>query len=290
MCYAPVPLKMEKMSTRLKAAYVHGSESGVINVPCGKCIECRRTYIDGWAFRLENELKASTTRTAKFITLTYNDDELYNPENNLITENGEFTLNYNHHRNYMQRLRRALPEAKIKYFTAGEYGERTDRPHFHSIIFNATEQEILNSWIHGSVHFGDVTENSIRYCLKYALKRVARVKKSDYVEKNTYRSPEKSLISKGLGIEYTTKPAIKKYYQNDIERAVTRENGKQQALPRYYREKFYTKAELSLRTSKAIASMEIKNSPEQLRHNQAKAVQNHRKEDARAKRAKMAGD
>lgn len=290
MCYAPVPLKMDKISSKLRAAYIHNAESGVINVPCGKCIECRRTYIDGWAFRLENELKASTTKKAHFLTLTYNDVELYNPENKLITENGEFNINYNHHRLYMQRLRRCLPDSQIKYFTAGEYGEKSDRPHFHSIIFNADEQAILNSWIYGNVHFGSVSEDSIRYCLKYALKRVARVKKSDYIEKNQFRNPEKSLISKGLGIEYTTKPQIKRYYADDIQRAVKRENGKIQSLPRYYREKFYTKAQLRIRTSEAIKSLAGKETPEKLRHRQATAIQNHRKEDARAKRAEIQGD
>lgn len=228
MCVTPVPLKMETLKWKARK-YMLPQKSDIINVPCGKCYECRRSQVNQWVFRINNEFKAKTTERAYFITLTYNDEFLYNPENGLITEYGEMTLNYKHHQDFIKRLRKSYGNGKsnIKYFAVGEYGEKSDRPHFHTIIFNAEQQNILDAWKdNGNIHFGEVTEASITYTLKYAMKKIGRVHKKGWKDKNFHREIERALISRGIGLEYAENNNNKQYYGNDINRQVTSEGAK----------------------------------------------------------------
>lgn len=241
MCVAPVPLKNETAKFKANKPFTD-QKSNITLVPCGKCIDCRKTYINGWIFRLNQQFKSKSTNSAFFLTLTYDDSYLLCPEEGLITDDGELTLNYRHHQLYMKRLRKLLPHNDIKYFTVGEYGDRTGRPHYHSIIFNADQQSILDAWDYGNVHFGEVNEKTMAYTLKYALKKVGRVTKSDWKNPDATREIERTLISKGIGKDYLTDD-IKKYYQDDITRQIRKESGTILALPRYYREKIYSEGQ-----------------------------------------------
>lgn len=100
--------------------------SGVpyIQVPCGKCLECRLQYTRSWADRCVLESKNS--KHNYFITLTYNDESL--PENGSLCER-DVTL-------FLKRLRKKLGCHKFKYFYCGEYGDTTLRPHYHLILFD----------------------------------------------------------------------------------------------------------------------------------------------------------
>lgn len=277
MCVAPIPLKQETSKWKSRKAF-HIAKSDVINVPCGRCVECRKTYINGWVFRLTNELKSSNTLTASFLTLTYDDNALYNPDNHLVTPDGEFTLNYKHHQDWIKRLRKSYGNTKsnIKYFSVGEYGDKSDRPHFHSIIFNADQQNVLDTWGHGNVHFGEVTESSIAYTLKYAYKKIGRVHKKDYQDENVTRAVERSLISQGLGKEYAESKQVKKFYQDDLTKNAKLNGGQIQPLPRYYREKIYTPAQLEARSRIVQKQMDHK-TPEELREAQALARRSYQK-------------
>jgi len=280
MCVTPIPLKVENIKN--KTIFYGDSQSGVINVPCGRCYECRRTYINGWVYRITNEFKAKTTRRAWFVTLTYSDDSLYDDSNGLITCDGELSLNYKHHQDYMKRLRKSYGNGKsnIKYFTVGEYGDRTGRPHFHSIIFNADQQNILDAWGYGNVHFGEVNEATITYTMKYAMKKLGRVyKPKEWKDKIVSIEKERALISRGIGLEYALDKNNIKHYQSDIHQTIRKENGVTQSLPRYYKEKFYSSDQLAVRSSAAISRMEEKNTPEKLAERQAVSRQKFAKEE-----------
>jgi hypothetical protein len=299
MCVAPVPLNMRGNELwQEKRRLEHVYDSDFINVPCGKCIECRKTHIAGWVFRLTNEFKAKTTKQAHFLTLTY-DDTQFEEEIPLelggnYTANGELSLNYNHHIQWMKKLRKTYGQSKksdpIKYFSVGEYGEKTGRPHFHSIIFNADQQNILDTWGRGNVHFGDVTEASINYTLKYCLKRVGRSHDKNYREVETEKLIERALISKGIGIEYAQNPANIKYYNDDIERQITREGGIIQAMPRYYRDKFYTDFAKYKRSNSAQKAIEQKHNPENDRERQARASHAYKTEASKQAQRKIHGN
>ena len=95
-----------------------------IQVPCGKCLECRIQYARAWADRCV--LHAKQYKDNYFVTLTY-DDEHLPAKNSLCPE---------HMTNFIKRLRKRFPDNKISYLYAGEYGDVSKRPHYHILLFN----------------------------------------------------------------------------------------------------------------------------------------------------------
>lgn len=199
-------------------------------VPCGKCPNCVARRVSGWSFRLMQEEKKSLS--AHFVTLTYMNEKLPRTPKNYKT------LNKKDVQDFMKRLRYYSPKLpKIKYYAAGEYGSETMRPHYHIIIFNATEESILNAWQLGHVHFGTVSAASVGYSLKYISK-----KGKIPMHANDDRIPEFSLSSTKLGACYLT-DQVRKYHEEDIYNRMYLEtlDGKKIAMPRYYKDKLYTK-------------------------------------------------
>lgn len=144
-------------------------------VPCGKCNYCLQTKRADWSFRLIQELKVADS--AHFLTMTYNEDEL--PR----SDSGIPSLNKEHVQLFQKRLRevqrRAYPgSTNLRYYTVGEYGTRTLRPHYHSILFNLQGKllpQITDIWSHGGVFVGDVTGASIHYVTKYVINRTVEI-------------------------------------------------------------------------------------------------------------------
>ena len=112
-----------------------------------------------------------------FITLTYSDENL--PQFG--------TLVKSHFVNFMKKLRREI-DVPIRFYMCGEYGEQTDRPHYHAIIFgyNFPDQtyhstrrgnrvyrskQLENCWQHGFSEIGTVTFQSAGYVARYILKK-----------------------------------------------------------------------------------------------------------------------
>ena len=108
--------------------------SGVpfIQVPCGKCLECRIQQVRTWSDRCVLEAKNSPYNY--FVTLTYDDDHLPYKK----------SLNPDHLTQFINLLRKHFKrklkfEGKIRFFASGEYGTGGDRimnPHYHLILFN----------------------------------------------------------------------------------------------------------------------------------------------------------
>lgn len=199
-----------------------------IYVPCGKCPTCLRRRMDGWAFRLYQQSKIATS--AMFLTLTYDNSTVP------ISDSGYLTLRPSDLQLYMKRLRKVCGE-KLKYYSCGEYGARTFRPHYHQILFNADITKIQNAWQNGHVHYGDFTGASVAYTLKYMCK------KSSVKYSGDDRQIEFSHMSKGLGVNYLS-PAIVNYHRADLRRLYLNNNDKKVAMPRYYRNRIYTDEEL----------------------------------------------
>jgi len=242
MCLTPINLKKETWTQKLQDTY-HMQQ-----VPCGSCLECRRLRQNDWYIRLKNEYEHCTA--ASFVTLTYDDD--YLPH----TSTGLPTLNYKDHQDFMKVLRKNLfgsGTSNIKYFSVGEYGERSGRPHYHSIMFNCPDTDaIANAWKYGKIHVGNVSDASIYYTLKYALKRAVKIPKND-----NGVMLEKALMSKGLGIKFLT-PQMIKHYKDDPSRPVTLRDNKKLGLPRYYREKLFTTSEKRERNSKLLTHLDTR--------------------------------
>lgn len=162
-------------------------------VPCGKCPNCLKRKISGWSFRLMQEHKVS--KNGYFITLTY--DTTTVP----ISKSGFMELNKRDVQLFFKRLRKAQAKhsrcmdrqmgSPLKYYAVGEYGGRTMRPHYHAIIFNVSRELIQDAWNRGSVHYGEISEASVGYTLKYICKP-SKVP----LHKNDDRQKEFSLMSK----------------------------------------------------------------------------------------------
>ena len=104
-------------------------------IPCGKCIGCRLDKANDWATRCTAEAKQWKTNC--FITLTYNDEKI--PKNNSLRKKDlkDFwkRLRY-YHKGIEKRYWKGKEEYPIRYFSCGEYGGQTGRPHYHAGIFN----------------------------------------------------------------------------------------------------------------------------------------------------------
>lgn len=182
-------------------------------------------------FRLLQEDRVSTS--AHFLTLTYA------PHSVPISPNGFMTLEKSAFPRYMKRLRK-LTKSKLKYYACGEYGSQGSRPHYHAIVFGVPDDSMFFDAWHldgvpiGDIHVGNVSGNSVAYCMKYIDKRtnVGMFDRDD-------RIPEFSLMSKGLGANYVTS-ATKAFHKADLSRNyLTVDGGHKIALPRYYRQRLF---------------------------------------------------
>ena len=149
---------------------------GTIPVPCGKCINCCTNYSQEWSLRIIHE--ASLHEENCFITLTYDDEKLGYPA---------VDLDKRHIQLFLKRLRKRI-KVPIRFYQCGEYGGKTNRPHYHMIIFGwqpddlvylkttKKGQELYKSdfladvWSYGFVGVGALTMKTAPYCTKYMQK------------------------------------------------------------------------------------------------------------------------
>ena len=256
-------------------------------VPCGKCPVCLKKRANQWSFRLTWELKRSTNH--KFITLTYADPYL------VSNINGYPTLRKKHLQDFIKRLRERFRhmghQQKLKYYGVGEYGTHTNRPHYHIILFNlpddlTTTREVLASWTFGQVHFGDVTPASIGYTTGY----LSKPKFQRFGELDD-RDKEFSIMSKRLGDNYLKQHNIK-YHKENLNTSVRTQQGWILDLPRYYKDKIFTKqerieiSELSELKRDEIFNKKFKNS-NHVKHSQTVGKFNRYEQQEKRKRTKI---
>lgn len=240
MCITPMTIKRKDKGP-------DGSLTRVVG--CGRCVPCLRKKQIDWCFRLGHELTNSSS--ACFLTLTYNDE-------NIPISSGGYSLVRSDFQKFMKRLRKHANTTKIKYYACGEYGDKTERPHYHAIVFNLPrpfEKYIDKAWKLGHVHIGTVTESSIFYTTKYALKGLRR-RRSEQVDE-LGREPQFQLMSNGLGIGYI-KSTIVEYLKTNGSKLLTVPGGHKKKLPRYYIDKMFTDPEEKLLWT-AVANSEISN-------------------------------
>lgn len=128
-----------------------------IEVPCTKCEGCQQAHARAWAFRCQLELQQH--QHTVFTTLTY------------APENEPITLAKRHIQLWIKRLRK---KRELRYFISGEYGENTQRPHYHAILFGiSTEQaeEIEKSWGLGHCRTYPANAKTIAYTAGYTAKK-----------------------------------------------------------------------------------------------------------------------
>lgn len=203
-------------------------------VPCGQCPACLKRRADHWAFRLFSEMKQATS--AAMLTLTYEDRWL--PR----SFNGHATLQKRDFQLFMKRLRKKCRNT-LKYYACGEYGGLTNRPHYHLVMFNLPSKYLINHhylediWQMGGIHIAECNMATIRYTTKYVMKGRWEPEADD-----DDRAPLFSCMSKKLGMNHLT-PQMVRYYTENMLGVITLPGGALVSMPRYYKEKIFSKRE-----------------------------------------------
>lgn len=216
----------------------------VHKVPCGKCAFCLTNKRSQWIFRVHHEIK-NQENPGYFLTLTY--DEKHVPR----VADGRLSLRFYDIQLFIKRIRKARYYAK--YICIGEYGTATQRPHYHMLLWTDAPVVFLErNWKSsidntrmGSIHFGQVTIQSAMYTLKYILQPKQTFKAEYYKpEENRIEHP-RAQFSNGIGLSYLT-TAVYYYHTWDYEEPILFSiiDGKKVALPRYYKNKIFTKHQM----------------------------------------------
>lgn len=222
-CVSPIRLKNAK--------------KGFLDVPCGYCGACRHNRRVDWSYRLNIEFKNASR--ASFITLTYSDENVPICET-VDKTTGEVyrfqTLVKKDVQLFLKRLRKKQDgsgKSSIRYYSVGEYGSKTFRPHYHILLFNCSlrPDDIVRCWKLGHVHIGQVNESSIHYMTKYHVNY-------DKKKFKGLREPEFAQMSRrpAIGFQFLGKES-KYSYDNGFVHIMN--NGYRQRMPRYYREKLF---------------------------------------------------
>lgn len=151
--------------------------------PCGRCLACRIMKRRIWAHRMV--LETFSHRECSFVTLTYDDKHL--PKGGTLVPK-DCT-------DWLKRIRKEFPSRSLRYYLVGEYGDRTQRPHYHAAMyglpscsFGSTKSHLLHgggrlcsacdlvqsTWGHGSVHLDELNEVTASYICGYVTKKLTR--------------------------------------------------------------------------------------------------------------------
>lgn len=204
-----------------------------------------------WAIRITHEAKYHEQNC--FITLTFSNQSLAmrpNPGSVDPTDSQKFIKRLRNHINRKEDAR------KIRYFSVGEYGEETGRPHYHILIFGwepndgtfykrsrkqstlYNSETLSNLWPHGHINYGTLTWDSAAYCAGYITKKFNSNQCEDRL---TWKDPLTNKIrpKEPEFANMSLKPAIgQKWIEDHHADAYSHDyvivKGKRRALPRFY--------------------------------------------------------
>lgn len=123
-------------------------------------------------------LETMDHESSVFLTLTYDEDH--------FPENG--SLNPRDLQLFVKRLRKRYAPNRFRFYAVGEYGDKTERPHYHLALFGFPFCAYLNTrkasscckvcdmvretWGFGHVFLGTLEQSSARYICRYVLKKM----------------------------------------------------------------------------------------------------------------------
>lgn len=218
-----------------------------IKLPCGKCELCRNEHARQWAVRITHE--AQLWPLSSFVTLTYSDEHL--PDNQ--------QLYYPHLQNFWKRLRKKV--GALRYYSVGEYGDKTNRPHYHACIFGHAFEEnriilqtepfllwtnklLQETWGLGHVSVGALNYATALYTASYVTKKLGYKKR--YVQLDCGSGElldmvqPRAFISNGGGRKSKLRQSaigkqwLEKYGHHVYDHDAVIINGTEQKPPRYY--------------------------------------------------------
>jgi hypothetical protein len=202
-CYRPLQAWQQRQGCKP----VFKPKDGYLQLflPCGQCIGCRLEHSRQWALRCEHE--ASLHDDNMFLTLTYDDEYLPKYKNLIKSDIQKFIKNLrylveNSKNSGILEEKGGKTERTFKYYYCGEYGDETERPHYHALIFGFrvddletykrtfngdilyNSEKLNKCWKRGNVIIGHLTFESAAYTARYCLKKIGG-KKRDEIDENT---------------------------------------------------------------------------------------------------------
>lgn len=219
-----------------------------LQLPCGRCVGCRLERARQWAVRCMHESQMHDD--CCFITLTFDNEHLFARSNPGSLDKKEF-------QNFMKRLRFHFDKEsrKVRFYACGEYGEESQRPHYHALLFgvNFADRELFSErdgiryyisqtlsalWPFGHVIIGDLTFDSACYVARYCMKKITGDDAKDHytwVDEETgelrERIPEFALMSLKPAIG---KPWFDRYYRDVYPNGFVVCNGSKMKPPKSY--------------------------------------------------------
>lgn len=163
---------------------------------------CRVKKAREWTHRLM--LEAALHEENCFLTLTYDDEHL--PDDN--------SLKPRHLQLFLKRLRFSMEPKRFRYFAVGEYGDQSQRPHYHLALFGVRTceygltrsrlrreccdrcTEMSRLWPQGYCFLGRCETQSARYIAGYVIKKLTQANHPDLCG----RHPEFARMSNRPGI------------------------------------------------------------------------------------------
>lgn len=249
MCLYPQKMVNKKYTATAKnggcVPTMKDERTAYVQIPCGKCIECRQQKARNWMVRLGEEIP--NTQYNYFVTLTFSPEQLgkLRKKTNLSECNALFGIAL---RRSLERWRKDQKKS-IKHWFITELGhEGTERIHAHGILFSdkPLEWQVIEPgkdgnmckwkyWNYGKVYVGTyVSMRTVNYLMKYVTKI-----DTDHKHFNGY-----IFCSPGLGKTWLERmQQYYKYVPGESLDYFRLPNGSKVKLPTYYKNHCYNEEE-----------------------------------------------
>lgn len=230
-----------------------------LTIPCGKCINCRKSRQSDWRTRIRYELLYGQYSAPVFVTLTFDDGNYY-----LFRDKPERAL-----RLFLERYRK-LYKRSCRHFFVTELGGDYGRLHFHGILFDCmisstkhTFQrrpkkdgrygrflyndgslkeyvlQLKSLWSYGNVWVDAVRPETVNYIVKYMLKEQDVRNPLDLEFAKNF--VPRVFVSPGLGKQYCDDARNLAFHfsKDDGVWFVLLDDGRRASLPRYFANKIF---------------------------------------------------
>lgn len=142
----------------------HPFIKGIVPFPCGQCLFCRVSKRRLWTHRIL--LEAAAHAESSFWTLTYSPENL--PP--------DLSVYPSHVSGFVKRVRtryQRLGRKPIRFFAVGEYGDISQRPHYHLVLFGVGEScEVAREcWPLGHSYGAELNATTAAYVAGYVVKK-----------------------------------------------------------------------------------------------------------------------
>lgn len=198
-----------------------------IEVPCGRCLQCRKARAGDWVTRMMCEWKFH--ERGSFLTLQFR------PENRPPTLEAAYPA----FQRFMSDFRKEIAPCRVRYAVCGEHGPVTGHPHFHALIFGWQDHSdwepcgrgrsvvyrsafLDRFWAHGHVGVGPLEAGCIAYVAGHAQKALIAP-----AGRSLFRCSNRP----GMGRLFVERYARQGIYSND---AVIFPGPQRRRVPRYF--------------------------------------------------------